>query len=101
LGDGSALPPGSTSSEPPPVFESSEVGVLPVSPPSVLGESGAYSEYLTLGVPVEPPQAGETAPGDVAFNFNQIDSVLSGRDVPDGAIDTIRAYFERITEENP
>ncbi len=101
LGDGSALPPGSTSSEPPPVFESSEVGVLPVSPPSVLGESGAYSEYLTLGVPVEPPQAGETAPGDVAFNFNQIDSVLSGRDVPDGAVDTIRAYFERITEENP
>lgn len=75
--------------------------MLPVSPPSVLGASGAYSEYLTVGVPVEPPQAGETAPGDVAFNFDRIDSVLSGRNVPDGAVDTIRAYFERITEENP
>ncbi len=101
LGDGSTSGLNPTSSEPPPVFESSEVGVLPVSPPSVLGASGAYSEYLTVGVPVEPPQAGETTAGDVAFNFNRIDSVLSGRDVPDDAVDTIRTYFERITEENP
>ncbi|MCX6094260.1 MAG: hypothetical protein NTY63_05475 [Candidatus Bipolaricaulota bacterium] len=101
LGDGSTSGPESASSEPPPVFESSKVRVLPVSPPSVLGASGAYSEYLTVGVPVETPQSGETAAGDVAFNFNRIDSVLSGRNVPDGAVDTIRTYFERITKENP
>ncbi|MEN6368444.1 MAG: hypothetical protein ABFD77_01960 [Thermotogota bacterium] len=101
LGDGSTPQPDSTFSEPPPVFESSEVGVLPVSPPSTLGPSGAYSEYLTAGVPVEPPQAGATTAGNVAFSFDRIDTAISGRDIPDGAVDTIRTYFERITEENP
>jgi len=101
LGDDSTLEPPSADSEAPPVFERPEVGVVPVSPPSVLGERGEYTEFLTRGVPVEAPPSGEATRGEPSFSFDQIDSVLSGRSLPDGAIDTIRTYFERITEETP
>jgi len=67
----------------------------------VLGERGEYTEFLTRGVPVEAPPSGEATRGEPSFSFDQIDSVLSGRSLPDGAIDTIRTYFERITEETP
>ncbi|MDD5645753.1 MAG: hypothetical protein PHW86_01140 [Candidatus Bipolaricaulis sp.] len=101
LGDDSSPEPRSAGSEAPPVFDRPEVGVVPVSPPSVLGARGDYSEFLTRGVPVEAPPAGADTRGVASFSFAQIDSVLLGRTLPDGAVDTIRTYFERITEETP
>lgn len=101
LGDSTEPQASPGDEEPPPVFDASETGVIPVSPPSVLGASGEYSEYLTLGVPVETSSAEGGLRDEATFRFDRIESVLSGRSIPDGAVDAVRTYFERITEENP
>jgi hypothetical protein len=101
LGDGAEPQASPGDQAPPPVFDASETGVIPVSPPSVLGASGEYSEFLTLGVPVETSSAEGGLRDEATFSFERMESVLSGRSIPDGAVDAVRTYFERITEENP
>jgi hypothetical protein len=85
-----------------PIFDEAGVGdVAPVAAPAVLGESGDVSSYITRGVPVE--QASDTT-GQVAtwtLDPGQVQSLLSARDLPAGAAEIIRDYFQRITEETP
>ena len=85
-----------------PIFDEAGVGdVAPVAAPAVLGVSGDVSSYITRGVPVE--QASDTT-GQVAtwtLDPGQVQSLLSARDLPAGAAEIIRDYFQRITEETP
>jgi hypothetical protein len=85
-----------------PIFDEAGVGdVAPVAAPVVLGESGDLSSYITRGVPVE--QASDTAGQAATWTLNpgQVQSLLSARDLPAGAAEIIRDYFQRITEETP
>ena len=84
-----------------PVFESGVGDVAPVAAPIVLGESGDLSSYITRGVPVEqaPDVTGQGATW--MLSPGQVQSLLSARDLPAGAAEIIRDYFQRITEETP
>ena len=110
-----ARPVGSETAEPPssdriptfPLFEGAtehegDVSVVGVKLPSAIGDEGAYTYYLTKGVPVEPPPA--SAQSDTAgwsFSYEKVDSIVSERALPNDVLDTVRAYFKRISEGGP
>lgn len=84
-----------------PIFESGVGDVAPVAAPLVVGESGGLSSYITSGVPVE--RALDSTGQDATWRLapGQVQSLLSARDLPAGAAEIIRDYFQRITEETP
>ena len=91
-------------SVPPPddsLFESGVGDVAPVAAPLALGEEGALSSYVTQGVPVEQTTDPISSERSWTLDPDQVRSVLSARNLPAGAADIIRDYFQRITEENP
>ena len=75
-----------------------DVGFVREEAPSTIGEEGDFvDEFVTKGVPIEmvPLQNG----GSTRFvNFEQMDSILQGRDLPEEAQAAIRRYFELITQ---
>jgi hypothetical protein len=72
-----------------------------VAPPAAVSGTGPVAEYLTRGVPVEGPES-ETSEAEVpAIDFARVDSILSTRSVPTETLETIRDYFERITQGEP
>ncbi|MCX6091971.1 MAG: hypothetical protein NTX23_03790 [Candidatus Bipolaricaulota bacterium] len=93
-----------SASVPPPddsLFESGVGDVAPVAAPLALGEEGALSSYVTQGVPVEQTTDPISSERSWTLDPDQVRSVLSARNLPAGAADIIRDYFQRITEENP
>jgi hypothetical protein len=85
-----------------PIFDEAGVGdVAPVAAPVVLGESGDLSSYITRGVPVEQASDAVGQAATWTLNPGQVQSLLSARDLPAGAAEIIRDYFQRITEETP
>ena len=97
---GSASPSAAMPNETP-IFESGVGEVAPVAAPLVVGESGGLSSYITSGVPAEraPDSTGHGPTWRLALG--QVQSLLSARDLPAGAAEIIRDYFQRITEETP
>ncbi len=75
--------------------------VTPVSAPLTVGDAGAVSSYVTQGVPVEEASSPSGGQAIWVISPNQVSSLLSSRDLPNGDADIIRDYFQRITEENP
>ena len=75
-----------------------EVGFIREEPPSSVGKEGEFiDEFVTKGVPVEigPSQDGV---GTHVVDFERMDSILQDRDLPDEAVDSVRRYFELITQ---
>jgi len=66
-----------------------------------VGDAGAVSSYVTQGVPVEEASSPSGGQAIWVISPNQVSSLLSSRDLPNGDADIIRDYFQRITEENP
>jgi len=86
---------GGPSSEGP---EPGTVGFVREDAPSTVGEEGEFvDEFVTKGVPVE--MAPSLDGGNTRFvDFERMDSILQGRDLPDEAQASIRRYFELITQ---
>jgi hypothetical protein len=67
--------------------------------PSTIGEQGAYTYYLTKGVPIElPSEPTEPTSRDWSLNYEQVESIVSSRALSDEVLESVRAYFRRITE---
>jgi len=87
-----------------PMFDSTtqaggELVLVGAALPSVVGEEGEFKYYLTKGVPIEPPMTSNEVPEDGwSLSYEQAESILSTRTLPDDVLDAVRAYFVRITE---
>jgi hypothetical protein len=84
-----------------PIFASGIGDVAPVTAPLVVGASGGTASYITSGVPVEETSTATDPTPAWALSPTQVQSVLSARELPAGAAEIIRDYFQRITEETP
>ena len=66
--------------------------------PSTIGAEGDFvNEFVTKGVPVETAPS-ETREGTYVVNFERIESILHERGLPEEALDSVRRYFELITQ---
>lgn len=75
-------------------------GLLIARVPGTIGEEGRIDLLLTAGVPIEDRQS-EGESGSPAISFAKIDSILSRRSLPPAARETVRKYFEAITQGGP
>jgi len=66
-----------------------------------LGETGDLFEYITRGVPIEPPDQGADETSPYVVDFDRIRSILDGRSIPADAYEVVQRYFETITEGGP
>lgn len=86
-----------------PLFEGSaqyegDVVVVGAAFPSTIGDEGAYTYYMTKGVPIEPLATSDESDGvNWSFSYEKVDSIVSGRALPSDVLDTVRAYFDRIS----
>jgi hypothetical protein len=85
---------GPAGDEPPP----GTVGFVREDPTSSVGEEGEFvDEFVTKGVPVEMGSS-ETGSTTRFVDFEQLNSILQDRDLPEEAQASIRRYFELITQ---
>ena len=75
-----------------------EVGFIREEAPSTIGAEGEFiNEFVTKGVPVEI--ASSDAQGDThIIDFERMESILHERGLPEEALDSVRRYFELITQ---
>jgi len=73
-------------------------GFMPSELAGMVGESGAFREFMTKGVPLEPllAQDGETTRFSV--DYDALRALLEERAIPTEAREIIRTYFETITQ---
>ncbi|MFC2108109.1 hypothetical protein ACFLS5_01455 [Candidatus Bipolaricaulota bacterium] len=65
---------------------------------STIGTEGEFiNEFVTKGVPVEIAPS-ETRTGTYTIDFERIESILHERGLPEEALDSVRRYFELITQ---
>ncbi len=76
-------------------------GFIPEDLAGTIGESGAFREFITKGVPLEPvPQAnGEGM--RLALDYEALRAILEGRALSPTAEETVRTYFQTITQGGP
>jgi hypothetical protein len=76
-------------------------GFMPSELAGMIGESGAFREFMTKGVPLEPilTQDGETTRFSV--DYDALRAILEERAIPTEAREIIRTYFETITQGGP
>ncbi len=75
-----------------------EVGFIREDAPSTIGAEGEFvNEFVTKGVPVETAPS-ETREGTYVVDFERIESILHERGLPEEALDSVRRYFELITQ---
>lgn len=75
-----------------------EVGYVREVAESTIGEEGEFiDEFVTKGVPVEIASSID-GPDTHFVDFDRMESILHGRDLPDEALDSVRRYFELITQ---
>jgi hypothetical protein len=81
-------------------FETSP-GFMPSELAGMIGESGAFREFMTKGVPLEPilTQDGKTTRFSV--DYDALRALLEERAIPTEAREIIRKYFETITQGGP
>ena len=67
----------------------------------MIGESGAFREFMTKGVPLEPvlTQNGETP--RLLVDYAALRALMEERAIPTEAREIIRTYFETITQGGP
>jgi len=78
--------------------DSTQPGFAREEAPSTIGSSGEFSSFITEGVPVELPQLLDPDRDVLTVDFERIQSILHTRGVPEDVIDTVRKYFELITQ---
>ncbi len=73
-------------------------GFMPSELAGMVGESGAFREFMTKGVPLEPvpTQNGETT--RLLVDYDALRALLEERAIPTEAREIIRTYFETITQ---
>ena len=78
-----------------------QAGFIPTDLAATIGSAGAFEEFLTKGVPVEPSttEAGEV--DRYAVNYETLRAILEGRSIPPEAREVVRQYFETITQGGP
>ena len=75
-----------------------DVGFVREEAPSTIGTEGEFiSEFVTKGVPVEIAPS-ESLAGSHIVDFERMESILHERGLPDEALDSVRRYFELITQ---
>jgi len=65
--------------------------------PTGVGETGEVKSYLTVGVPLEFEQEGSDAVS-ARVSFDRIESIVTSREISPEVAETVRKYFESITE---
>ena len=76
-------------------------GFMPSELAGMIGESGAFREFMTKGVPLEPvlTQNGETP--RLLVDYAALRALMEERAIPTEAREIIRTYFETITQGGP
>ncbi|MBU0595530.1 hypothetical protein KJ567_02450, partial [Candidatus Bipolaricaulota bacterium] len=69
--------------------------------PSTIGETGDFTSFITEGVPVEVPSHFDPDEDAFIVDFERIQSILHTRGVPEDVVNTVRTYFELITQGGP
>jgi len=75
-----------------------EVGFVREEAPSTVGQAGEFlDEFVTKGVPVE---LATTSDGVLSqrIDFDQMASIVRDRGLPEEALESVRRYFELITD---
>ncbi|MCK5827621.1 hypothetical protein KAH43_03765 [Candidatus Bipolaricaulota bacterium] len=74
------------------------VGFIQEDAPSSIGDEGEFvNEFVTKGVPIEMTTSADGTTTRLV-DFERMDSILQGRNLPDEAQASIRRYFELITQ---
>jgi len=89
---------GATGGESP--FETSP-GFMPSELAGMIGESGAFREFMTKGVPLEPLLARDGETKSFLVDYDGLRALLEERAIPTDAREIIRKYFETITQGGP
>jgi hypothetical protein len=63
-----------------------------------IGLDGAFEEFVTQGVPLEPAPRSEDGSRVLRVDYEALRAILDQRAIAPEDEDTIRRYFERITE---
>ncbi len=69
--------------------------------PSRFGERGEIIEYITKGVPIEPPAESSAESASFVVDFERMRSILDDRPIPTDAYEIVKRYFETISEGGP
>jgi len=76
-----------------------EVGFVREEAVSTIGEDGEFvDEFVTRGVPVETAPSENRTGATHIVDFDRMESILRERGLPDEALDSVRRYFELITQ---
>jgi len=66
--------------------------------PTEIGESGGVIEYITQGVPIEPPEGDSEDGPAYVVDFERMRSILDARTISADAYEIVQRYFEAITQ---
>lgn len=66
-----------------------------------LGREGSVKQFLTKGVPFEPPAAAGPDAMATSYSFVRLQALLESRSVAAQVRDLVREYFEGVTEVGP
>jgi len=78
--------------------DNSQPGFTREEAPATIGASGEFSSFITEGVPVELPTLFDPDRDVLTVDFERIQSILHARGIQEDVIDTVRKYFQLITE---
>ncbi len=76
-------------------------GFVPEDLAGIVGKSGEFQDFLTKGVPLEALPQPEGGLPRLALDYDALRAVLAGRSLPPSAQDSVKRYFESITQGGP
>jgi hypothetical protein len=76
-------------------------GFMPSELAGMIGESGAFREFMTKGIPLEPVLTQDGATTRFSVDYDALRAILEERAIPTEAREIIRTYFETITQGGP
>ena len=67
----------------------------------IIGTSGDSRAFLTKGVPLEAAPQGEGRAPQLSVDYEMLQAILTERALPPGTQDSVRRYFNAITQGGP
>jgi len=67
----------------------------------IIGASGEFREFLTKGVPLETTPESEGGVPQLFVDYETLRAILTERALPPGTQDSVRRYFDSITQGGP